>query len=217
MPSDLLYMITLALTWIGYGAAHSLTASSASKRWFAALHPHHVHLYRPLYNFIALALLVPPLGLLLVYPGSSLWHWPAWLGWLMDTAAALAIIAFIASARLYDMEEFTGLGAWRSRQRAVQAPAPMRLLWPHRFVRHPWYSLGLIILWSREMNAAWLLSAVIVTVYILIGSHLEETKLIASWGNQYRRYRAKVPGLVPRPWRYLTKQQAAEILNDTGC
>ena len=29
----------------------------------------------------------------------------------------------------------------------------------HRWVRHPWYFLGLLILWTQEMNAALLVTA----------------------------------------------------------
>ncbi len=89
----------------------------------------------------------------------------------------------------------------------------MRLSTAHRFVRHPWYFLGLIIIWTREMNTAFLLTAVILTLYLLLGSRLEENKLLARYGDQYRRYQVSVPTLIPRPWRYLSRQQAEEILD----
>jgi len=74
------------------------------------------------------------------------------------------------------------------------------------------YFLGLVIVWTREMNAAFLLTAVTLTLYLLIGSRQEEKKLLACYGEQYRKYQASVPGLVPRLWRYLSRQQAEEIL-----
>jgi len=88
----------------------------------------------------------------------------------------------------------------------------MSLSFAHRFVRHPWYFLGLVIIWTREMNAAFLLTAVTLTLYLFIGSRQEEKKLVACFGEQYRKYQVSVPGLVPRPWRYLSRQQADEIL-----
>ena len=95
---------------------------------------------------------------------------------------------------------------------AVDDQAPMSLSFAHRFVRHPWYFLGLVIIWTREMNTAFLLTAVTLTLYLLIGSRQEEKKLVACYGEQYRRYQASVPGLVPRPWCYISRQQAEEIL-----
>jgi len=46
----------------------------------------------------------------------------------------------------------------------------------------------------------------------LIGSRQEEKKLVACYGEQYRKYQTLVPGLVPRPWRYISRQQAEEML-----
>jgi protein-S-isoprenylcysteine O-methyltransferase Ste14 len=78
-------------------------------------------------------------------------------------------------------------------------------------VRHPWYALGLLVLWTRDLNAAWLVAAIAITVYLLIGSRLEENKLIAFYGDAYRRYRRRVPGLVPLPGRSLSAREAGEL------
>jgi len=40
----------------------------------------------------------------------------------------------------------------------------------------------------------------------------EEKKLIAYHGEIYEHYRRKVPGLIPTPWRYLSKSQAKALL-----
>jgi len=63
------------------------------------------------------------------------------------------------------------------------------------------------------MNAAFLLTAVTLTLYLLVGSRQEEKKLLACYGEQYRKYQGLVPGLIPRPWRYISRQQAEEILD----
>jgi protein-S-isoprenylcysteine O-methyltransferase Ste14 len=82
----------------------------------------------------------------------------------------------------------------------------------HRFVRHPWYSLGLIIIWSRDMTEAWLITCVLATLYFIFGSRLEEAKLMRYHGEAYRRYRAAVPALLPLPWRYLSGEESARLL-----
>jgi protein-S-isoprenylcysteine O-methyltransferase Ste14 len=81
-------------------------------------------------------------------------------------------------------------------------------------VRHPWYFLGLVILWTREMDAALLTSAVVLTLYLAIGARLEDNKLVTLYGESYRRYREKVPGLVPLPWRHLSRQDVVDILKE---
>ena len=78
----------------------------------------------------------------------------------------------------------------------------------HRFVRHPWYFFGLAIIWTRDMNGPLLVSASAMTLYFIVGSRLEEQKLISSYGEAYRRYIAAVPGLIPLPGKYLTTSEA---------
>lgn len=53
------------------------------------------------------------------------------------------------------------------------------------------------------MNAASLVSALAVTLYFIVGSRLEENKLVAIHGDAYRDYMGQVPGLLPLPWKRL--------------
>ena len=63
------------------------------------------------------------------------------------------------------------------------------------------------------MYVSYIISAILISLYFILGSHLEEKKLIAYNGDQYRLYRKYVAALVPLPWRFLSKQKAAEIMD----
>lgn len=208
--SETTLLAAIALAWAAYGGLHSWLAGNALKAALARRWPALVPAYRLLYNGLAVVLLGPPLWLTWSHPGPALWHWPAWVAW----PAALATVAgYLWSLRWYDGMDFIGLRQWRTRA----APDGWRdsfVLSPlHRYVRHPWYSLGLLFLWTRDLNAGWLVTALAVTLYLAIGARLEETKLIETFGDAYRRYRDRVPALVPRPWRYLRAADAPELLN----
>lgn len=205
------HLILLAICWTVYATVHSLLASTPVKRAFRQRFPRHYRGYRLTYNLLAGVLLIPPLWLLAGYTGEPLWRWPEPLNWLADLAALLAVAGFVWSLRYYDSGEFLGTRQLGSARVAVQDQAPLTLSPLHRWVRHPWYFLGLVILWTREMNAALLLTAVLLSLYLVIGSRLEEAKLIATYGNAYRHYRDRVPGLLPRPWRHLSREEAAGI------
>ena len=82
-------------------------------------------------------------------------------------------------------------------------------------MRHPWYFFALVILWTRDMNGAMLLSVVAITIYFVIGSRLEEQKLIAYHGPVYHKYMQMVPGLIPLPWKHLSKTEAERLLNES--
>jgi protein-S-isoprenylcysteine O-methyltransferase Ste14 len=65
-------------------------------------------------------------------------------------------------------------------------------------VRHPLYSTGLLILWCFPiLTAGTLAFDAAITLYILIGSELEERRLILEFGDAYLRYRKKVARLIP--------------------
>jgi len=64
-------------------------------------------------------------------------------------------------------------------------------------VRHPMYFSLLVLLWCHFYTLTDLIVNVILTVYILIGSRLEEQKLILEFGDAYRDYQKEVPMIIP--------------------
>jgi protein-S-isoprenylcysteine O-methyltransferase Ste14 len=67
-----------------------------------------------------------------------------------------------------------------------------------RYVRHPWYSSGLPILWTvGPITDANLLTRIILSLYLVIGTLLEERKLLHEIGESYRSYCRQVPMLIP--------------------
>ncbi len=213
--SPALQLTLLAGFWLFYALLHSLLAANRSKRAAQRRFPRQYRCYRLCYNLLAAVLLLPPLALLAGYPPAPLWRWTPPLSWFADAAALLALAGFLWSLRYYDMAEFLGTRQWRRPAADSLDQAPLTLSPLHRWVRHPWYFFALVILWTREMNAALLLTAVLLTLYLIVGSRLEENKLIALYGDSYKRYRALVPGLLPLPWRHLSMAEADQLLRQS--
>jgi len=210
MPeSEFLSLLVIALAWLIYGVVHSWLAGMRLKNAVARSWPWLMPAYRLLFNGLALVLILPPLALTLLSPGTALWHWPAGIAW---PALAIAILGVLFSLRYYDGGEFLGSSQWRRGSRETRDAGPFTLSPLHRHVRHPWYALGLLLLWTRDLNAAWLVTAVVVTLYVWVGSRREEEKLIALYGDAYREYRRRVPGLLPWPGRSLNATEAAALV-----
>ncbi len=204
----------LAAAWCAYLGLHSLLASLSMKRWVQARWPAAMPWYRVGFNAFAVLGILPLLGYMYALGGEWLWRWEGVWFWLGNGLALLAMGGFAWTLRYYDGAEFLGLRQYREGVTAAEDQEHFHISPLHRYVRHPWYSLGLVILWTRDMNGALLLSAVLITLYLALGSWLEERKLIAYHGERYRQYRARVPALVPLPWKRLSKADAERLSGD---
>ena len=194
--------LLIALAWAGYGAVHSLLAASPFKAWAASTWPGCVRYYRLSYNLLAIVLLIPLLVATEWAADDWLWRWEGAWAWVAHAVTAAMLLGFAWSSRAYDMRGFLGLDTGNATQQSQFGLSPL-----HRWVRHPWYALGLVWLWTRDMDSARLVAAMTISVYIWVGAHLEDIKLEHELGARYRDYRARVPGLLPRPWRTLSRSE----------
>jgi protein-S-isoprenylcysteine O-methyltransferase Ste14 len=67
-------------------------------------------------------------------------------------------------------------------------------------IRHPWYSATILILWSRNVDLSALIVNVILILYLIYGTYLEEKKLVVEFGDEYRLYQQSVSMLFPSKW-----------------
>ncbi|HEX9082293.1 MAG TPA: hypothetical protein VF768_08435 [Holophagaceae bacterium] len=204
-------LLVVSAAWLGYGLLHSLLASRSAKAWVASRWPALMPAYRLLYNGIALVTLGPFLLWLVRDPGPFLWRWLGLAGWVANGLAAAAVALLLLAGTTYDLGAFLGWRAWREGRRDGGDGEPFRISRIHRYVRHPWYAVSLILLWTRDMTALRLVSAAWMTAYFLIGSRLEERKLLAQYGDRYGRYRARVAAFLPLPWKTLSRAEARDL------
>jgi len=211
MTSHIAELLALAIAWLAYGTLHSLLASLRCKAWFRARWPQQMHGYRIAFNVSAVALLVPVLVFERSLDAIPLWAWAGSAKIIALSLMAVAILCFIWSTRYYDMPHFIGTRQWHRKKSTNDDEGTFTISPLHRFVRHPWYSLALVILWTRDIESSTLLSNLMISGYFIIGAKLEENKLIAQFGDRYREYQRRVPGIVPQPWCYLSAQEASEL------
>jgi len=212
-------LIALAAAWTVYGAVHSLLASLRCKEWFQAHWPQQMYGYRIGFNLSAVILLLPILILEQSIEAQPLWSWDGTTKIIALSITAIAIGGFIWSTRYYDMSHFIGSRQWRNRasiNHAHDDDSTFTISPLHRFVRHPWYALALLLLWSRDIESTTLVTNLIVSAYFIIGARLEENKLVMQFGDRYRSYQQRVPAIVPRPWRYLNAAEAGSLCASTA-
>jgi len=210
---DSVFLLYIVL-FVVYFIIHSLLASLWFKKWCFTHWPSLEVRYRLIFNILSMILFVPLVMLLVLYPGEMLWQWSGWKALIANSMAFAAAIAFYLSLADYNMNEFFGINLSKLRINALPKQEQFYIGRFHLYVRHPWYFFLLVILWTRDMTTYQLLAAIMITLYLIIGSYLEEKKLIHCFGNSYRLYQKKVPGLIPLPWKCLSREEADQLVDN---
>ena len=66
--------------------------------------------------------------------------------------------------------------------------------------RHPWYLATLLLIWARPMDVSAIIVNVILSAYLIVGTCLEEKKLVREFGEKYLAYQREVSMLIPYKW-----------------
>jgi methanethiol S-methyltransferase len=188
-----------ALAWLSFGIVHSLLATFAGREWlvrsFGAYH-------RLAYNLIAVVHFAVLLALgRWLFAERAAFVRPVWLYAFMTLMVIGGVVILIVAIRSYDVGRFTGLAQVRAgRAGATLAEdEPLRMDGLHRYVRHPLYTGGFLVLWGLAHDPMAVATAVWASLYLLIGTWFEERRLLRVYGEAYAQYRLRVPAFMP--WR----------------
>jgi protein-S-isoprenylcysteine O-methyltransferase Ste14 len=179
--------------WVLFGVSHSLLAGSTLDRLFGRYS-------RLAFNGLAVVTTALPFALLASAPAHPLWADPAWLQMLRPWLIVAVALAFFHTLKFYSMSGFLGLKAetW-----------PLTFSPWHCRVRHPWYFLLLVFIWVQAMTDTWLVTALCMSLYLVIGSRLEEQRILLRHPGSYAQYRQLVPALIP--WRGRALDEATRV------
>jgi protein-S-isoprenylcysteine O-methyltransferase Ste14 len=140
--------------------------------------------------------LLPVLVLPVVLVDKVLYRIPAPWSWLTALIQAAALVLLVVGVAQTGVMSFLGL-----RQLLMGGDEPASRLVVHglyRYVRHPLYTAGLVIIWLMPVMSCNLLALNIgLTLYILIGAFFEERKMLRDFGETYADYQRRTPMLIP--------------------
>lgn len=133
-----------------------------------------------------------------------IWSFGGIPGVMLDAGFWLGFVLVYAATLLLNHFHLLGLSqAYRAYVTQVHDPTSDRLQvhGPYRLVRHPLMTGLLLCFWcASTFTLGQLLWAAGMTVYIVVGTVLEERDLVARFGAAYRRYAAEVPAFFPLPF-----------------
>lgn len=182
-----------------FAIQHSVMARQGFKQWWTQFVPRSVERS----TFVLFA----SLALILLY-----WQWraiPTTVWSIANPQIALAVTALslvgwfvvLLSTFLINHFELFGLHQVYSNFMGREMPTPSfhEPLF-YRFVRHPIYLGFIIAFWAAPvMTVGHLLFSAVTTAYMLVAIVFEERDLVNVFGDEYRKYRSRVPMLLP--WR----------------
>lgn len=205
-------MFWLCCGWILWCFLHSLliepkVALCIKERTF--IQPSHYRLY---YNVFSAVSLLPLLVMSLTGVDDVVFSWSGWFIPLRYVLFAGAMVCFLGGAKGYDLQYFLGFQQVRDGRESVLLGDEQSFSESGIFgvVRHPWYVGSFLLIWSvyptySSKNVA---VAIILTVYLIVGTMLEERKLVSEYGDRYRDYQRRVSMFFPVKWLMQIKKKS---------
>jgi protein-S-isoprenylcysteine O-methyltransferase Ste14 len=186
-----------------YGVGHSWLASQRMKDWTReAFGPTTDRWYRVAYNVAAGLMLLPLLPMLVWLPDRVLYTMsPPWL-WLALLGRLVAALGILYGLWLTNIWHFLGLCQLFDMplDGREDCRPPLVIFGMYRWVRHPLYFLGLVVIWlTPQMTVNRLALFAGLSIYLYVGTFFEERRLVNEFGDSYRAYQHQVPRLIP--WR----------------
>lgn len=195
------YVILTGL-WIAFCVIHSALISTTVTDFMRSRLKDRYRFYPLLYGLSTIALL---LALGLYTDRTDEQPLIQWSGAL----AAVPIALFVASGLLmwsasnhYDMLKMVGI------RQLMKGPPPTFPASGGKIddsgvlgmVRHPIYAAMLIAFWARDITPSVLVVNVVLSVYMIVGTMLEERRLSLEFGGAYEEYKKNVSMLFPAKW-----------------
>lgn len=191
--------VFLSIGWMFWCILHSLLISGRINEFIRQKGGLLQGSYRLLYNLFSLLSLLPLLCYQYSLPQEVLFSWSAYLRLPQSILLGYALLMLYAGRKVYDTAYLIGIRQWKSYKQGQELPAlPFTCEGALAYVRHPWYSSGLVLLWTLgPITDSNLPTRIILSLYFIIGTLLEERKLLRELGEPYKSYQRQVPMLIP--------------------
>ena len=192
----------VVLGWVLWCALHSILISVTVTEYLKKRLGSGFRFHRLFYSVFSLATLLP-----LMYYSNSIRPDPffRWDGYLVVVQCALILTGsylFVAGARHYSFSELLGIRQIEAgRKESTSSDGDtFAVSGIHSIIRHPWYLAGILIVWAQDLSFFVILNNIVISIYFIIGSFLEERKMMRKFGERYRDYQRTVSMLVPYHW-----------------
>lgn len=192
----------LAILWVTFCGLHSGLISITFTRFLQHKTGDCCRYHRLVYNIFSILTLIPVVIYSLSIKQEPFFAWDGYLLPVKYLLLSTGILFFVMGAKHYDASVFIGLAQIKEGTKHILLNKSGKLSSRGILgvVRHPFYAGIFPLLWSSDLDITALIINIILCIYVLIGTLLEERKLITAFGDAYREYQQNVSMLFPLKW-----------------
>lgn len=194
----------LVITWVCWCAVHSFLISSTMTGYMQSRFPGYLSWYRIFYNIFSLITLTVPVYCMRTIESSPVFSWQGFMQFPRFTLLLLALILFREGSKKYDLGFFLGIKQLKTGRgnTLLDDKEMFAATGVFGLIRHPWYSGSLLLVWSifPVYTTAKVVTAGILSIYLVTGTLLEEEKILAEYREAYTNYQKDVSMLFPWKW-----------------
>jgi len=158
--------------------------------------------YRLFFNFIALLTLIPVALFAYSIRTQAIFHWNGYMHIGQVLLLFLSFLFLFLSGRHYNLGQVLGIKQIKegNLNKAITDTGELDTSGVLGITRHPWYLATILLIWARQMDVSVIIVNAILTSYLIVGTFLEERKLIREFGEKYLTYQKSVSMLIPYKW-----------------
>ena len=192
--------LVIALLWTAYCTLHSYLISIRFTKLMERLLKQYFAFYRLFYILISIVLLIPLLNYSSTLNDTVIFTYPPALSVARHVIMAASLLLFFWAFFFdYDSLSFFGIRQILNfgKTKSEEKPVTLKRRGLLGIMRHPMYLALIVYLWSQTLSITEVVINSVLTIYIIIGTKLEERKLILEFGDVYIKYKQEVPMLIP--------------------
>ena len=190
----------VASIWIGYCALHNYLISIGFTNLMTRLLKNYYAFYRFFYILISLILLIPLINFTAQSDTRIIITYGYTLSIIRYALISGALLMFFwAFFFNYDSLSFFGIRQMLNfgKIKKINPTEEIRRNGLLGIMRHPMYFALILYLWCQTFRMMDIVINLILTIYVIIGTRLEENKLVLEFGDMYIKYQQEVPMLIP--------------------
>jgi methanethiol S-methyltransferase len=195
------YLI-LAILLIFWCILHSAMISIAVTEYVKKRLGSNYRFYRLFFNLISILTLIPVAVFAHSVQTPAIFDWSGYTRIGQVLLIGFAGWFFFRGGRHYDIRQVIGIKQIKegTADIAITDTGELDTSGVLGMTRHPWYLATMLLIWGRQMDVSAIVVNVILTLYLVVGTYLEEKKLLREFGENYRNYQKKVSMLIPYKW-----------------